>query len=534
MDEFRSILIVVLALLAAVVGLSALSQRTRIPSPTLMILAGLAIALLPGQMHIPLKPELVLLIFMPPILYAAAWDTTWHDFWRNIRPISLLAVGLVFVTTAAVAAVAKWMIPPMPWAVAFTLGAIVSPPDAAAATAVCAKLRVPKRLITILEGESLVNDASGLIAYKFAVAAALTGVFSWADAGVQLLQAGVGGLAYGILIGWLMSHIHRWVKDANVATALSLLAPYAAYVPAEEMHVSGVLAAVAAGIIVSWRSPQVFSAQGRLQARPVWEVLILLINGFLFIMLGVQIDPILRGATGYSPGELVLYCAAVSVTAIVVRFLWVFPAAWLPRLLLPYIRRRDPVPRTASLVVLGWSGMRGSVSLAAALAIPERLNDGSPMPYRDLVVLLVFAVILVTLVVQGLTLEPLIRRLGLEVGEETECAGEIEARSRAVLAGYEHLEKLGTPAATDPASAARVREQYEKRLEQLKIAALLDRTATAALESREGLRARLELIGVERRTIVAMRESGEINDQLFRKLERELDLDEIRLSQLLP
>lgn len=537
MDQFQSTLIVVLTLLAAVVGLSAFSARTRIPSPTLMILAGLVVALLPGQMHIALKPELVLMIFMPPILYGAAWDTTWHDFWRNIRPISLLAVGLVFATTAAVALVAKALIPGMPWAVAFVLGAIVSPPDAAAATAVCSKLRVPKRIITILEGESLVNDASGLIAYKFALAAAMTGVFSWGDAGIELVRAGIGGVAYGIVVGWIMSLIHKQVKDANVATALSLLAPYVAYVPAEAMHVSGVLAAVSAGIVVSWRSPQVLNAEGRLQARPVWEVLILLINGFLFIMLGVQIDPILRGASSYSPGLLITSCVLISLTAMLIRIAWVFPAAWIPRLLFPHVRRREPTPRSGALAVIAWSGMRGSVSLAAALAIPETIGthggDTMPFPYRDLVVLLVFAVILSTLVVQGLTLEPMIRKLDMEVGEDVECTTEIEARSRAVLAGYEHLEKLGTPTSNEPEVAARVREQYEKRLEQLKVAALLDRTATAALETKAGVRARLELIGVERRTIVAMRESGEINDQLFRKLEKELDLDEIRLGQLL-
>jgi Na+/H+ antiporter len=534
MDEFKTILIVVLGLLAAVVGLSALSQRTRIPSPTLMVLAGLAIALLPGQMQIPLKPELVLMIFMPPILYGAAWDTTWHDFWRNIRPISLLAVGLVFVTMAAVAGVAKLLIPEMPWAVAFVLGAIVSPPDAAAATAVCSKLRVPKRIITILEGESLVNDASGLIAYKFAVAAALTGVFSWADAGIQLVQSGIGGIAYGVLVGWSMAHIHRLIKDANVATALSLLAPYVAYIPAEEfMHVSGVLAAVAAGIIVSWRSPDVFSAAGRLQARPVWEVLILLINGFLFIMIGVQIDPILRGTSNYSPLELVTYCAAISATAIAVRIIWVFPAAWIPRLF-TNVRRRDPIPRSSALVVIGWSGMRGSVSLAAALAVPNFMKDDvTPFPYRDLVVAMVFAVILVTLVLQGLTLAPLIRKLGIEVNEDAECATEVEARYAAVMAGYEHLERLGTPGSEDPEVVARVREQYEKRMNQLKVASLLDRVATAAMESEQGVAARLELLAVERKAIVRMRERGEINDELFRKLEKELDLDEIRLGQLL-
>jgi CPA1 family monovalent cation:H+ antiporter len=250
-------------------------------------------------------------------------------------------------------------------------------------------------------------------------------------------------------------------------------------------------------------------------------------------MIGVQIDPILRGTSNYSPLELVTYCAAISATAIAVRIIWVFPAAWIPRLF-TNVRRRDPIPRSSALVVIGWSGMRGSVSLAAALAVPNFMKDDvTPFPYRDLVVAMVFAVILVTLVLQGLTLAPLIRKLGIEVNEDAECATEVEARYAAVMAGYEHLERLGTPGSEDPEVVARVREQYEKRMNQLKVASLLDRVATAAMESEQGVAARLELLAVERKAIVRMRERGEINDELFRKLEKELDLDEIRLGQLL-
>ncbi|MBN9122867.1 MAG: Na+/H+ antiporter [Planctomycetes bacterium] len=420
----------VLALLAVVVALGVAARRLGVAEPILLVVGGLVLGLQPWAPGVALDPQLVFLLFLPPLLYAAAFRTQWPDFRAQLRPIVLLAVGLVLFTATAVALVAHYVVG-LPWAVAFVLGAIVSPPDAVAAVAVTRRLRVPRLVVTILEGESLVNDASALVTLRVAVAAVVTGAFSLVDAGVQFVLVGAGGVALGVAGAWLAVRLHAWLDrndraDSKLTITVTLLTPYAVYLTAEHLHLSGVLAAVSAGLWVGNRCEQVFSAALYEEARAVWEWIEFLLNGLIFLLVGFALRNILENLTGaYAPEDLLVHAGAVVAAVVVARLVWMFPGAYVPRWFdRNVLGAATPYPPWQSVTVVGWAGMRGVVSLAAALALPLTTADGRPFPGRDLILFLTFCVIFATLVGQGLTLPVLIRGLGV-----TKPAGEEEGES---------------------------------------------------------------------------------------------------------
>src|SRR6266581_3407401 len=435
-------------LLLAVAVLALVARRLTIPYPILFVIGGLLLGLIPKLPKVRLDPNLVFLFFLPPLLFPAALFTSWRDFRANLRPISLLAVGLVLFTTVAVAFLAHYFIEDLPLAAGFVLGAIVSPPDAVAATAIADRLKVPRRIVTILEGESLVNDATALVAYRFAVVAVVTGSFSLAHASGQFLIVGMGGILIGWAGGWLAGQFHKRVDDAPIEITVSLLTPFVAYFSAERAGVSGVLAVVTAGLYLGWRMPELLTFKTRLQGGPVWEMLEFLLNGFVFILIGLQLPEVLNALSGNAIPipRLVWYALLISLAVILIRILWVFPATYLPRLLFKKLCKHDPYPKWQHVTIVAWTGMRGVVSLAAALALPDKIQGGSPFPGRDLILFLSFVVILATLVVQGLSLPPLIRWLGVK----DDGSMEKEEREARLKANQAALARLNEIAERDP------------------------------------------------------------------------------------
>jgi CPA1 family monovalent cation:H+ antiporter len=522
---------VVLGILAAVAALALLSRKVPVPYPILLVLGGLALALIPGLPRVPLDPELVFFFFLPPLLYPAALFTSWRDFHANLRPISLLAVGLVLFTTTAVAYLAHYFIQGVPLAAGFVLGAIISPPDAIAATAIAERLRLPRRIVTVLEGESLVNDATALVALRFAVAALATGTFSLGQATAQFFFVGLGGIAVGLVVGWLSARITKPIDDPPIEITLSLLTPFAAYLPAEQLHVSGVLAVVTAGLYYGWRLPELTSSRTRLVGGPVWDMVEFLLNGFIFLLIGLQLPRVVHRLADRSIVQLVWYATAISVAVILIRIVWVFPATYLPRLLSKSLRKRDPYPAWQHVTIVGWTGMRGVVSLAAALALPMTIENGQPFPSRDLIQFLTFVVILVTLVVQGLSLPPLIRWLGVEDDGAAEKE-EFVARRKANEAALARLNEIANSQPLNPDIVNRLRVEYEDRIRQLEVSERSDNHDTQrGLFSSEYDRLAHEALTTERRMIIQLRNERVINDEVLRRIQRDIDLAEARLRQ---
>ena len=532
--SISSILILVLGLLVAVVALAIIAPGLHIPYSILLVLGGLLLGFVPGLPRFTLDPDVVFLLFLPLLLSSSAWQTSWRDFHANLRPISLLAFGMVLLTTIVVAVVVHVLIPGLPWAVAFVLGAIVSPTDAVAATAIAQRLGIPQRIVTILEGESLVNDATGLVAYRFAVAAVVTGVFSLGEASLQFVVVSVGGIALGLVAGWSLSYVHRWLDNPPLEITVTLVTPFAVYLLGEEvLHVSGVLATVTTGLYLAWRAPTFFSSGTRLQAEAVWAMLIFLLNGLVFILIGLQLPGILAilntTIAQRSPILLVWYAILVSLTVILARLVWVFPQALLPRLLSRRLREHDPYPGWRTVVLIGWTGMRGVVSLAAALALPEVTAEGAAFPERAFVIYLTFGVILATLVVQGLSLPLLIRGLGLHDDGASERQ-ETQARLTAAQAALARLDELASQNEVSQESAQHLRKHYEaqvrsitKRFKKAEDEPGEDHATTYQQLQREALQA-------ERSAVIGLRNRGEINDEVLRRIERELDLEEQRLA----
>lgn len=544
-----SALQVVLGLMVAVTALALLARMVRIPYPILLVLGGLAIALVPGLPRVSLAPDVVFLVFLPPLVFAAGWFTSLRDVKANLRAIGLLSIGLVLATVVVVAVVAHALVPGLTWAAAFVVGAIVSPTDTVAPSAVFQRLGAPRRLVTILEGESLVNDATGLIAYKFAVVAVVTGAFSPWQAGLQFVLSSLGGVALGLAIMWLLNQLMRRVGEAPIEITLSFLAPYAVYLAAQQLGLSGVLAVAAAGIYASRRDPQTFSAGTRVAAYAVWEVTLFVLNGLVFVLIGLQLPVALDQVAGRSAAQLVGYGLAVSAAAILLRLLWVFPGAYVPRFLSARIRARESDPGWRNVLVVAWTGMRGAVSLAAALALPLTVNGGAPFPDRGLILLVTFCVILATLVGQGLTLPPLMRWLGVG-SDEAGVAEEVEARTRAIEAALARLDELEVEGQVPTDGIRFVRAHYGKRQKQVQ--ALLGRVdhehgpgdglhhdhepGSDHVEdhrSRMAAVKRLQLEGIaaERAVIVQLRNTGVIGDDALMQVQRELDLEELRLAQ---
>jgi NhaP-type Na+/H+ or K+/H+ antiporter len=536
---------IILGLLVVVVALATLATRLKIPYPILLVLGGSALGFVPGLPPVELDPELVFLLFLPPLLYVSAIFTSWRDFRANVRAISLLAVGLVLMTTFVVAAVVH-AVAGLPWAAAFVLGAIVSPTDAIAATTVAQRLGVPRRIVTILEGESLVNDATGIVAYRVAVAAVITGAFSIWEAGLQFVVGAAGGIAVGFAVGWLIVWARRHLsEDPSVQNIISLLTPFVAYLAAEELphslwerlhdligvpadlHFSGVLAVVTTGLYLGRKGPYIISSGTRLQGYATWELITFLLNGLIFILIGLQLRNVVARLDVYSADELIFYAVLVSLTVVLVRILWVFPATYAPRWVSRRLRERDPAPPWRSVTIVAWTGMRGVISLAAALALPFQASGGQ-FPDRDLIIFLTFCVILATLVVQGLSLPALIRALGLEddrIGEKEETHGRIQVAEAAL----ERLEELGAQDWVREDTQERVRGLYSYR--RNRFASRFDGDPDGVEErSADYQRLMVELLVAQRQRLISMRDEGSIGDEVMHRIEHDLDLEESRLE----
>ncbi len=517
---------IICTLLIAVAGLAILATKVALPYPVLQVIGGLALAFVPGLPSIQLQPDFVFLFLLPPLLYPAALFTSWRDFRANLTPIALLAIGLVLLTIVTVATVAH-ALTGLPWAAAFSLGAVVSPTDAVAATAIGSRLRVPSRIVTILEGESLVNDATALVAYRFAIAATVSGRFSLSEAGGRFVLVAVGGTAIGLVIGWLASHVQRRLDDPPVQITISLLTPFAAYVPAERLQVSGVLAVVAAGLFLGWRSPETLTSRTRLNAFVFWEMMVFLLNGLVFVLIGLQLPRILHGLPGRSLKQLIWHGTLVSGAVIAVRIAWVFGATGLLGRANIAFGKKDPYSAWRNVVIVSWTGMRGVVSLAAALALPLTLVDGRPFPGRDYILFITFWVILATLVLQGLSLPALIRGLGV-ADDGIARMEERTARLKANEAALAYLAEVDRRFPNE--LVERLRVEYNDRIRQLEVCADTRADRSSGLIA-SFQRLQQEALDVERRTIIQLRNEYVINDEVLRRIQSDLDHAEARLPE---
>ena len=521
--------LVLLGLLAAAAALLAVAELVRVPYPILLVLGGLGLGLVPGMPRIELPPDLVLVAVLPPLLYGTAFFTSLRELRANVRPITLLAVGLVLTTMLAVAVVAHAVIPRIDWPTAFVLGAIVSPTDPTAATAIAQRLGLPRRLIALIEGESLVNDGTALVAYRVAVIAVVSGSFSLATASGRFFLNVVGGIAIGLAVGFLIRQVRRRLDNPPVEITISLLSGYFAYLPAHAADVSGILAAVTVGIYMGWYTPELTTPQTRLQGIAVWEIVFFLLNALLFALIGLQLPAILDGLSGLSTATLIRYAVVVTLVVIAARFAWVFLTTYLARLLGRRSLAGDGGPSWQSSTVLAWSGMRGAVSLAAALALPLTTDNGALFPDRDLIVFLTFAVILGTLVLQGLTLPGVIRLLDLEDDGLAEKE-DAKARIHAAEAALARLEELLDEEWVREDTAERLRGLYNFRRDRFTSRFDPEGDRTIDERSADFQRLRHELLDAERQAVLELRRSGRIDDEVMRRVVRDLDLEDARLE----
>ncbi len=523
---------VVVILLAVMAALSAVAEMIRISYPVLLVVVGLGIGLIPGLPTIELKPEIVFFVFLPPLLYAAAWATSWHDFKKLKRPITMLAIGLVLFTTSIVAVVAHYVIPDFSWPLAFLLGAIISPPDAVAATSVTKGLNVPKRVLTILEGESLVNDASGLIAFRYAVIAVSTGNFVFWEASLNFVLVVLGGIAVGIVVGYFFFYIHKLcTTSSTIDVILTLLTPFIAYILAERIHTSGVLAVVVAGLFLTYRASEMFTHQTRIHAIAVWETMVFILNGIIFILIGLQLPTIMKGIQEhYSLLALVGYGLLIGVVVMVVRMLWVYPGAYVPRMLSKKIRETETSPSWKAVFVTGWTGMRGVVSLAAALALPTMMDNGQPFPQRDLILFVTFVVIMFTLVFQGLSLPYIVRKLNMPASNQEEVE-EQHARVKLASSVILHIEENYALGVVHDDVLNQVKNKYELKINHLNRKVRTEEHAkdtTLLFQQLNDMQK--QLLKIERGAILEMHKQGSVGEEVLRRLEYELDLEESRLE----
>jgi CPA1 family monovalent cation:H+ antiporter len=522
---------VIVILLFAITFLAVISNKYKFPFPIVLVLSGVAISLIPGLPVVSLNPEIVFIIFLPPLLYAAAWNTSWHDFKAAIRPISLAAIGLVLFTTTLVALAAHLMIPALDWPFAFLIGAIVSPPDAVAATSVTKGLGLSPRVIAVLEGESLVNDASGLIAYKYALSAIVVGNFILWEAGWNFVVVATAGTAIGLAVGYVMYLVHKkFICDPVIEVTLTFLTPFASYLLAEHFHFSGVLAVVSTGLYLSFRSGAIFSNQSRIMSYAVWDVVVFILNGLIFVLIGLQLRSVMQGISDYPKITLIIYGLVISLVVIVVRFVWVVPAALLPRWISKRIRETEKFDNR-NMIVFGWAGMRGVVSMAAALALPLTLKNGLPFPHRHLIIYLTFCVILSTLVLLGFTLPWLIRKLKIE--PHSIVAEEYDVRTQVVTAAITHIEE--NLALVHDQLLHNIKSKYEVKYNRLQHTDL-PANYFGKGETLEGTifneftKIQLDLLAVERKAVEELHRHGRASEEILRKLQKELDLEETRLQ----
>ncbi|MDR3615433.1 MAG: Na+/H+ antiporter [Candidatus Obscuribacterales bacterium] len=515
----------IIVVLLAVIGIvGALSHRLKIALPILLVFAGMMISLTPNVPQIKLEPDIVFFIFLPPLLYIDAFESSWKKLRNVAEVIALLAIGLVLTTVGLVAAAIHAVVPNMPWSAALALGAIVSPTDAVAAAGIAKEIRLPRRTLEILKGESLVNDATGLVAYQFAVAATLTGAFSWSEAGRAFLYSGFGGIFAGLLQGWLLSKLRTRLNDKPVEIIVSLLSPFIVYLSAEHLHVSSVLAVVTAGLWLGWRSPTMLSSEIRLHASANWETIAYVLNGFSFLLMGLQLKPILQTIHSYPAQDLILWTVTAALMPVLVRFGWIFTVSPI------YYRLRGaPRPGWKRLFIVAWSGMRGVVSLAAALALPMVCADGSPFPYRNLLIFLTVAVIAATLVFQGITLPSIIKAFDL-TDEDHKSDEETERKARLFLS-REAVRRV------DELARERKIDMEDPHLQRI-LNRYLDNTLAYAHGDTHDVSnggtwhlLQHESLISQRKVLIEIRSKHEIDEDIFRLLQNELDLEEAQLAR---
>jgi len=527
-------LLLILALFFAMALLFLLSQRWKISYPIFLVIGGLGISFIPGMPAINVNPDIVFLIFLPPLLFEAAWYTSWNQFWKWKRSIFSLGFGLVLITSVAIAYFSVSIIPGFTLALGFLLGGIISPPDAVAASSVLKGVSMPKRGLTILEGESLVNDAASLTVFRFALAAILTGQFVLQKAATDFLILSVMGVVVGLVIGHILYFILRyWAKSSSITTPITLIAPYLMYIVAEEFHWSGVLAVVSGGLFLSFRSGDFLNYHTRIQAKEVWATVGFLLNGFVFILIGLELPVIVNGLEGYSMDEAIKYALMISLIVIVARIVLVYASAFIPRMLSPRIRKREKSPGLKLPFIIGWAGMRGVVSLASALAIPLTLNTGEAFPHRNMILFITFIVILVTLVFQGLTLPVFLRLLKVEeVDEHVPEAEQIESiRLQLAKECVVYLDDKYSTEMSQFETIARIKEQMERSIRAT------ERSLSEQSQKEEVTSVRklyrdimLELIAFRRAGLKKMKATKKFDHEVIMDMENSLDLEEARLN----
>lgn len=530
---FHNQLLLVITLLFLVSMLVMLGQKLKISYPIFLVIGGLLISLVPGIPQIHMNPDLILTVFLPPLLYEAAWYTNWNQFWKWKRPISLLAFGLVFFTSTIIAYTSQSMIPGFTLALGFLLGGIISPPDAVAATSVLKGVKIPKRLVTILEGESLINDASSLIVFRVALVAVISGHFSLGETVSDFFVVGSMGIAVGLGVAHVFYFIHRFFPTtSNIDTAFTLMAPYIMFIIAEHFHFSGVMAVVSGGLFLSYRSHELLNYSARIQTANVWSTIIFILNGIIFILIGLELPAIVQGLDESSLTLGIKYGLIISLITILIRFIWVYPIAFIPRFLSRKIRENEPSPGWKGPLITGWAGMRGVVSLAAALSIPLTI-DGSPFPHRNLILLITFVVILVTLVVQGLSLPFIIKLIKIEeidnlIPEEEQAAA---IKVRLMKASMNRLDQKFYELQSENELVANLRKEIDSSLicttERLKS---LECDETVYEEVFHYNQVQLDLIAQQRLELALIRKEKIFDHEIIVKQENQLDLDEAKLS----
>jgi len=521
--------LLVAGLLVVVAGLSLLAGHLSVPYPIVLVVGGAVLGFVPGLPEVHLEPEVVLLVFLPPLLYGASIFANFGDLRTYVRALTLNTVGLVLATMCAVAWAAHALVPGLPWGAAFVLGAIVSPTDPLAAAVVMRRLDVPRRIVSIIEGEGLFNDATALVAYRLAVAAVVAGSFSLAEAGLEFVLSAAGGVLIGLVVGWVVAEIRKRTTDADVNVTISLLTGYAAFVPADVIGASGVLATVTAGIYMGIRGPAILPARVRLQGYFVWNIVDFIVNAVLFVLIGLQLHAVVDGLSGYSATTLFGYAAAVAGVVVGIRLAWFFTVPYLIRAI-----DRRPAQRARRMgarwrLVIAWSGMRGAVSLAVALAVPTATDAGGEFPSRDLIVFLTFAVIFFTLVVQGLSLPPLIRRLGVS-GGDADADEEVRARLIATKAALAEIDSLAGQEWTRDDTIERMRAFYEYR--KRRFAARTGKIEDEGYEDRALAYQQMlqRVLRAQRQALLQLRSEGKLSNELMNRIMRELDLEEERLE----
>src|ERR687884_427656 len=521
--------LLIAGLLVAVAVLSTLARQLSVPYPIVLVVGGALLGFVPGLPEVELDPEVVLVVFLPPLLYGSSIFANFNDFRANLRALTLSTVGLVLATMCAVAWAAHVLIPGLPWEAAFVLGAIVSPTDPLAAATIMRRLDAPRPMVSSIEGEGLFNDATALVAYRVAVAAVVAGSFSLADAALKFVLGAAGGVAIGLAVGWIVAQIRKRVTDAQVSVTISLLTGYAAFVPADAIGASGILATVTAGIYMGIRGPQILPARTRLQGYFVWDILDFIINAILFVLIGLQLRAVVDGLSGYSASTLGGYAVAVTGVVVGARLVWLFTVPYLIRAI-----DRRPAQRARRVgarwrLVMAWSGMRGAVSLAVALALPFTTDAGGGFPERDLIIFLTFAVIFFTLIVQGLSLPALIRRLGVSDGG-ADADEEVRARLVATNAALAQIDALMGEEWTRDDTVERMRALYEYR--KRRFAARGGEIEDDGYEDRSlAYQQMLQLVlKAQREALLRMRSNGELSNEMMNRILRELDFEESRLE----